>query len=275
MTYCVGIRLDAGLVFLSDSRTNAGLDAISTFRKMMIYERAGDRFMVMLSAGNLSISQSVREILQVEKIDRGEHEAPLTIWNATSMFDAARVLGSAVRRIHAEDGPSLKAAGVDFNASMILGGQIKGEAMRMFLVYSAGNFIEATRETCFFQIGESKYGKPILDRVLTPATGLDEAAKCALVSMDSTLKSNLSVGLPLDLLVYEEGRFSSDRIVCVDEHNPYFRMIRTTWGQRLREVFEGIEDPHWGGGDARHPLVAGSPRFEAMRKITDPSERIV
>jgi putative proteasome-type protease len=275
MTYCVGIRLDAGLVFLSDSRTNAGLDAISTFRKMMIYERPGDRFMVMLSAGNLSISQSVREILQVEKIDRGEHEAPLTIWNATSMFDAARVLGSAVRRVYAEDGPSLKAAGVDFNASMILGGQIKGEAMRMFLVYAAGNFIEATRETCFFQIGESKYGKPILDRVLTPATGLDEAAKCALVSMDSTLKSNLSVGLPLDLLVYEEGRFSSDRVVCVDEHNPYFRMIRTTWGQRLREVFEGIEDPQWGGGDARHPLVAGSPRFEAMRKISHPSERIV
>ena len=275
MTYCVGIRLDAGLVFLSDSRTNAGLDAISTFRKMMIYERAGDRFMVMLSAGNLSISQSVREILQVEKIDRGEHEAPLTIWNATSMFDAARVLGSAVRRIHAEDGPSLKAAGVDFNASMILGGQIKGEAMRMFLVYSAGNFIEATRETTYFQIGESKYGKPVLDRMITPRTSLEQAAKCALVSMDSTLKSNLSVGLPLDLLVYEEGRFATDRVVCIDEHNPYFHMVRSTWGQRLREVFEGIEDPHWGGGDARHPLVAGSPRFEAMRKITDPSERIV
>ncbi|MFM8768427.1 MAG: peptidase, partial [Rubrivivax sp.] len=193
MTYCVGIRLDAGLVFLSDSRTNAGLDAISTFRKMMIYERADDRFMVMLSAGNLSISQSVREILQVEKIDRGPHEEPLTIWNATSMFDATRVLGSAVRRVYDQDGPSLRASGIDFNTSMIFGGQIKGEAMRMFLVYSAGNFIEATRETCFFQVGESKYGKPILDRVLTPATPLDEAAKCALVSMDSTLKSNLSV----------------------------------------------------------------------------------
>jgi putative proteasome-type protease len=275
MTYCVGIRLDAGLVFLSDSRTNAGLDAISTFRKMMIYEKPGDRFMVMLSAGNLSISQSVREILQVEKIDGGEGHEPLTIWNATSMFDATRVLGSAVRRVYETDGPALKAAGVDFNASMIFGGQIKGEAMRMFLVYSAGNFIEATRETCFFQIGESKYGKPILDRVLTPGTPLDEAAKCALVSMDSTLKSNLSVGLPLDLLVYEEGRFASDRVVCVDEHNPYFRMIRNTWGQRLREVFEGIDDPRWDGGDAAHPLMASSPRFEPMRKITTPGERIV
>ncbi|MFN9746584.1 MAG: peptidase [Betaproteobacteria bacterium] len=275
MTYCVGIRLNAGLVFLSDSRTNAGLDAISTFRKMMIYEQPGERFMVMLSAGNLSISQSIREVLQVEKIPGAEGEEPITIWNARSMFDATRVLGSAVRRVYQQDGPSLKAAGVDFNASMIFGGQIKGEAMRLFLVYSAGNFIEATRETCFFQVGESKYGKPILDRVLTPATQLDEAAKCALVSMDSTLKSNLSVGLPLDLLVYREGRFASDEHVCIDEHNPYFRMIRETWGQRLREVFEGIDDPRWDGGDATHPLMAGSARYEPMRKITNPGERIV
>ncbi len=274
MTYCIGIRLDAGLVFLSDSRTNAGLDAISTYRKMMIYEKPGDRFMVMLSAGNLSISQSVREILQVEKIDNPGGE-PITIWNATSMFDAARVLGAAVRRVHDQDGPSLKASGIDFNASMIFGGQIAGESMRMFLVYSAGNFIEATRETCFFQVGESKYGKPILDRVLVPATPLDEAAKCALVSMDSTLKSNLSVGLPLDLLVYEAGTLHSDRIVCVDETNPYFRMIRETWGQRLREVFEGIEDPLWNDGAASHPLMVRSPRFETMRKITTPAERIV
>ncbi|MFM7703361.1 MAG: peptidase [Rubrivivax sp.] len=275
MTYCVGIRLNAGLVFLSDSRTNAGLDQISTFRKMMVYERPGDRFMVMLSAGNLSISQSVREILQVEKVERGPHEEPLTIWNAPSMFDAARVLGSAVRRVHDQDGPSMRASGIDFNTSMILGGQIRGEAMRMFLVYSAGNFIEATRETCFFQVGESKYGKPILDRVLTPATPLDEAAKCALVSMDSTLKSNLSVGLPLDLLIYREGEFRSDRVVCIDEHNPYFRMIRSTWGQRLKEVFEGIEDPRWDGGQAAHPLMTPSERFETMRKIAHPSERIV
>jgi putative proteasome-type protease len=275
MTYCVGIRLNAGLVFLSDSRTNAGLDAISTFRKMMIYEKADDRFMVLLSAGNLSISQSVREILQVEKIPGAEGEEPITIWNAKSMFDAVRVLGAAVRRVYEQDGPALKQAGIDFNASMIFGGQIKGEAMRLFLVYSAGNFIEATRETCFFQIGESKYGKPILDRVLTPTTGLDEAAKCALVSMDSTLKSNLSVGLPLDLAVYKEGTFKSDEIVCIDDKNPYFEMIHSTWGQRLREVFEGIDDPRWDGGDATHPLMVESERYEPMRKISKPSERIV
>jgi putative proteasome-type protease len=275
MTYCIGIRLNAGLVFLSDSRTNAGMDQISTFRKMMVYEKADDRFMVMLSAGNLSVSQSVRELLQLEKVDRGPQHEPLTIWNAESMFDAVRVLGATVRRVYDQDAPSLKATGVDFNASMIFGGQIKGEAMRMFLVYSAGNFIEATRETCFFQVGESKYGKPILDRVLTPTTPLDEAAKCALVSMDSTLKSNLSVGLPLDLLVYREGSFRSDQLVCVDDQNPYFRMIHNTWGQRLREVFEGIDDPRWDRGDTAHPLLVDSPRYEPMRKITHPGERIV
>ena len=172
MTYCIGIRLNAGLVFLSDSRTNAGVDQISTYRKMMVYERPNDRFMVMLSAGNLSISQSVREMLQVEKIDNGPHE-PLTIWNATSMFDAARVLGATVRRVYDEDGASLKSAGLEFNGTMIFGGQIQGEAMRLFLVYSAGNFIEATRETCYFQIGESKYGKPVLDRLITPTTPLE------------------------------------------------------------------------------------------------------
>lgn len=274
MTYCVGIKLDAGLVFLSDSRTNAGLDQISTFRKMMVYEKPGDRFMVMLSAGNLSISQSVREILQVEKIENPGGE-PITIWNATSMFEAVRVLGSAVRRVYDQDGPSLKQSGVDFNASMIFGGQIKGEAMRLFLVYSAGNFIEATRETCYFQIGESKYGKPVLDRMITPGTPLPEAAKCALVSMDSTLKSNLSVGLPLDLLVYEAHQLRSDQLVCIDEHNPYFHMIRSSWGQKLRQVFESLDDPLWGDGATHHPLVVRSQRYEPMRKITNPGERII
>jgi putative proteasome-type protease len=275
MTYCIGIRLNAGLVFLSDSRTNAGMDQINTFRKMIVYEKPGDRFMCLLSAGNLSISQSVREILQVEKIPGAEGEEPISIWNAKSMFDVARVLGSAVRRIHDQDGPSLRAAGIDFVASFILGGQIGDEAMRLFLVYSAGNFIEATRETCFFQVGESKYGKPILDRVLTPHTPLDEAAKCALVSMDSTLKSNLSVGLPLDLLVYRTDSLNAEQIVCIDDKNPYFQMIHGTWGQRLREVFEGIDDPRWDGGDAAHPLMVESERFEPMKKITHADEKIV
>jgi putative proteasome-type protease len=275
MTYCIGIRLNAGLVFLSDSRTNAGMDQISTFRKMMIYEKPGDRFMVMLSAGNLSVAQSIRELLQVETLACGPDEEPLTIWNTTNMFDAARVLGATVRRVYRDDGVALNTAGIEFNASLILGGQIKGEAMRMFLVYSAGNFIEATRETCYFQLGESKYGKPVLDRLIVPSTPLDTAAKCALVSMDSTLKSNLSVGLPLDLLVYREGDLRSDQVVCIDDGNPYFQMIRNTWGQRLREVFDSLEDPYWDGGETRYPLRVPSGRYEPMRKITTPSEKIV
>jgi putative proteasome-type protease len=274
MTYCIGIKLAAGLVFVSDSRTNAGLDQISTFRKMIVYERPGDRFMVLLSSGNLSISQSVREILQVETL-LGSQGEPLTIWNATSMFDATRVLGAAMRRVYDQDGPAMRQAGLDFNATMIFGGQIQGEAMRLFLVYSAGNFIEATRETCFFQLGESKYGKPVLDRMLTPQTPLDQAAKCALVSVDSTLKSNLSVGLPIDLVVYKEGALRSEDIVCIDDQNPYFGMIRSAWGQRLRDVFESIEDPQWGQQQSQYPLRTQPGRYEALRKITHPGEKLV
>ena len=275
MTYCVAIKLNAGLVFLSDSRTNAGLDQISTFRKMIVYERSDDRFMVLLSAGNLSISQSVREILQVEQLKEHEDSAPITIWNAKSMFDAARVLGSAVRHVHDRDAAALKASGVDFNVSLIFGGQIKGEGMRLFQVYSAGNFIEATPETPYFQVGESKYGKPVLDRVINPDTPLDEAAKCALVSMDSTLKSNLSVGLPLDLVVYEVDQFRTDKVVCIDEHNPYYRMLHSTWGQRLREVFDSIEHPQWHGGPTTMPLMVESSRGKPLRKITTPQERLI
>ncbi len=275
MTYCVAIKLNAGLVFLSDSRTNAGLDQISTFRKMIVYERPGDRFMVLLSAGNLSISQSVREILQVERLKDNEGDEGITIWNAKSMFDAARVLGAAIRRVHERDAVSLQHSGVDFNVSLIFGGQINGEGMRLFQVYSAGNFIEATPETPYFQVGESKYGKPVLDRVITPDTPLDEAAKCALVSMDSTLKSNLSVGLPMDMVVYEVNKFQTDRIVCIDEHNPYFKMLHDSWGHKLREVFDSIEDPMWDGGQTFVPLLVGSTRSAPLRKITTPQEKLI
>ncbi|MCJ0762462.1 proteasome-type protease [Variovorax terrae] len=275
MTYCVGIKLNAGLVFLSDSRTNAGLDQISTFRKMIVYEKPGDRFMVLLSAGNLSISQSVREMLQVEQLKEHEDSEPITIWNAQSMFDAARVLGAAVRHVYERDADSLKASGVEFNVSLIFGGQIQGEAMRLFQVYSAGNFIEATPETPYFQIGESKYGKPVLDRVLTPLTPLDEAAKCALVSMDSTLKSNLSVGLPLDLVVYDVDQFQTDKVVCIDNDNPYFKMLHDSWGQKLRQVFDSIEDPLWNGGHTDVPLKMPQSRHQPLKKISNPQEKLI
>jgi len=275
MTYCVGIKLDAGLVFLSDSRTNAGVDHISTFRKMIVYERADDRFMVLLTAGNLSISQSVREILQVEQLKDAEGGDPITIWNARSMFDACRVLGQAVRRVYDRDAEALKHAGVEFNISLVFGGQIKGENMRLFSVYSAGNFIEATSETPYFQIGESKYGKPVLDRVITPETPLDEAAKCALVSMDSTMKSNLSVGPPLDLVVYEANTFRTDKLVSIDMANPYYRMLHSSWGQKLREVFDSLDDPVWDDAHTETPLRVASSVSRPLRKITRPEEKLI
>ena len=275
MTYCVAIKLKAGLVFLSDSRTNAGLDQISTFRKMIVYEKPGERFMVLLSAGNLSFCQSVREILQVEQLTDHEGGEPITIWNARSMFDATRVLGAAIRRVYERDAAALKQAGVEFNVSLIFGGQIAGEGMRLFAVYSAGNFIEATPETPYFQVGESKYGKPVLDRVITLDTPLDEAAKCALVSMDSTLKSNLSVGLPLDMVVYEADRFQTDKVVCLDENNPYFRMLHNSWGLKLREVFDSIEDPMWNGEVTEVPLLVQSGRSLPLKKISTPQEKLI
>lgn len=275
MTYCVAAKLNAGLVFLSDSRTNAGLDNISTFRKMIVYEKAGDRFMVLLSAGNLSISQSVREILQIEQLKDPEGGEPITIWNAKSMFDAARVLGSAIRRVHERDGEALRRADLDFNVALVLGGQIRGEAMRLFQVYSAGNFIEATDETPYFQLGESKYGKPVLDRVLTPETPLAEAAKCVLVSMDSTIKSNLSVGLPLDLVVYEADSFKTDKIVCIDHDNPYYQMMHNNWGRKLREVFDSIEDPVWDDAHTDIPIKMPAARHDMLKKISTPHEKLI
>ena len=275
MTYCVAAKLNAGLVFLSDSRTNAGVDNISTFRKMIVYEKQGDRFMVLLSAGNLSISQSVREILQTEHLKDPEGGEPITIWNAKSMFDATRVLGAAIRRIYERDAAALRKADVDFNVSLIFGGQIKGEAMRLFQVYSAGNFIEATDETPYFQLGESKYGKPVLDRVLTPETPLDEASKCLMVSMDSTIKSNLSVGLPLDLVIYEADHFKSDQVVCIDHDNPYYQMLHNNWGKKLREVFDSIEDPVWDDAHTDIPLKMPAARHDVLKKISTPHDKLI
>lgn len=275
MTYCVAIKLNAGLVFLSDSRTNAGVDHISTFRKMIVYEKPGDRFMVLLTAGNLSISQSVREILQTEQIKDREGGEPITIWNAKSMFDAARVLGSAIRRVYEHDAQALRNDDVNFNVSLVFGGQIQGEGMRLFQIYSAGNFIEATDETPYFQIGESKYGKPVLDRVITPETPLDEAAKCALVSMDSTIKSNLSVGMPLDLVVYEADTFKTDKIVCIDQDNPYYQMMHNSWGKKLRQVFDSIEDPVWDDAHTETPLKMPAARHAALKKIGTAKDKLI
>ena len=248
MTYCVAMRLERGLVFLSDSRTNAGIDQISTFRKMTVFERPGDRVLVLMTSGNLAISQAVRQLLA----EPPEPDAP-SIWTARTLLEAARLVGDAVRRVHERDAASLERFGIDFSVNMILGGQIGAERPRVFQVYAPGNFIEAQDEAPYLQIGESKYGKPIIDRVVTPATSLDEAAKCALISMDSTLRSNVSVGLPLDLLVYERDALAVNRFVQIDHANPYFAMIRDTWGKRLRQVFQEIPDPSWEPPAAARP----------------------
>jgi putative proteasome-type protease len=166
----------------------------------------------------------------------------------------------------------LRRAGIDAGCTLIFGGQIQGEAMRLFLVYQTGNFIETTAETCYFQIGEAKYGKPVLDRMLVPNMPLATAAKCALVSIDSTLKSNLSVGLPIDLVVYEAGALRSDQVICIDESNPYFAMIRESWAQGLRDAFAGIDNPVWGATDVRYPLSVHSDRYDVLRKIGGPVE---
>ena len=241
MTYCVAMCLDAGLVFLSDSRTNAGVDHINTFRKMHTWQRPGERVIVMLSAGNLSISQSVVSILN-ERL--GQAEA-VNLHDAPNMFEVARHVGEVVREVHRRDAAALGEFGMEFNASLIVGGQILGEAPRLFNVYAAGNFIETTQDTPYIQIGESKYGKPIIDRVIRYGSSLSDAAKCALVSMDSTIRSNLSVGLPLDLCVVARDELSIRSHLSIDQSHAYYAQIRGQWGERLRDAFTELPDPDW------------------------------
>ncbi|RJG03820.1 proteasome-type protease [Noviherbaspirillum sedimenti] len=268
MTYCVAMRLDAGLVFLSDSRTNAGVDQVGTFRKMSVFEQPGERMMVLMTAGNLSISQSIRQLIADHVNADGE-----SIWTVNSMHDAAQIVGDAIRMVHERDAAALEKFGIEFNVSMIFGGQIGGERCRLFQMYSAGNFIESHNENPYFQIGEAKYGKPIIDRVVTPATSLDEAAKCALISMDSTLRSNISVGLPLDLLVYEADRLAASRFVTIDERNQYFQMIRTTWGRQLKSVFEGIDDPVWNASpEMTANVLSAANAFSQPVRVAPPAQ---
>lgn len=250
MTYCVALRLNAGLVFLSDARTNAGIDQVSTFRKMTIVERPGDRIVVMLSAGNLAITQAVRQYLsEMMATERG-------MMAAKSMYEAAQCLGDAVRFVYHRDAKALQHFGIDFNCSFIVGGQIGDEPCRIFEVYSAGNFIECADERPYLQIGESKYGKPILDRVIRPETSLGDAAKCALVSMDSTLRSNLSVGMPLDMLVYESGSLKVSHFSHIDASNEYYNLIHTAWGEKLKAVFSELPSPIWTKSSAEDARVA-------------------
>ena len=244
MTYCVAFRLDSGMLFCSDSRTNAGVDHIATFCKMKVFEQRDDRVMVLLSSGNLSVTQSVNNMLDKH---RSADPGAATIWSANSLYDVACMVGDALREVQRRDGPFLAQGSVEASASLILGGQIRGEDQRLFHIYPQGNFIEATYDTIYFQLGESKYGKPVLDRVITTATHPADAAKCVLVSFDSTIRSNISVGLPIDMLWYPRDALRVGLQKRIEDGNPYFTMLRQGWGSGLRRVFGELPNPDWMG----------------------------
>lgn len=242
MTYCVGVLLEQGMIFASDSRTNAGLDNIAKFSKMSVFERPGDRVIVMLSSGNLAGTQAVIGLLNQRcAIDSGT----ASLWNAETMYDAARLVSDAMREIDHRDSPYLEENPAGFNASFILGGQIGREPMRLFRIYAEGNFIEAGFDTTYFQTGEAKYGKPVLDRVVKRDTPLADAAKCVLVSFDSTMRSNLSVGMPIDMICYQHNDLAVRMRKKLDDDDAYFRALSREWSRGTRQVFRGLPDLVW------------------------------
>jgi putative proteasome-type protease len=242
MTYCVALQLDSGILFASDSRTNAGVDHIATFCKMKVFERPNERVIVALSSGNLSVTQSVINLLEQH---RHADQAKPTIWSVSSMYDVACLIGDALREVQRRDGTYLAQGNIDASASLLVGGQIKGEDPRLFNVYPQGNFIEASSDTLYFQLGEGKYGKPVLDRVVTTATNPVDAIKCVLVSFDSTIRSNISVGLPIDVLWYSRDSLRVGTQKRILEGDPYFNMLRQAWGGGLRRVFGELANPDW------------------------------
>jgi putative proteasome-type protease len=246
MTYCVGLRLDRGIIFASDTRTNAGVDNVATFSKMHVWERAGDRVIVLMSAGNLAITQSIVSLLN-EKIDMGPDEHSLMTVN--TMFQAARLVGETIREHKRNEKEMIAENPALFSASFILGGQIHDEPHRLFQIYQEGNFIEATKDNLYFQVGEHKYGKPILDRVAKPEMRMGVAAKLVLISFDSTLRSNLSVGMPIDLLIYRKDELKVAEERRIEENDPYFRKLSAAWSEAIRDAFAHI-DEYGEGGEA-------------------------
>ena len=242
MTYCCGILVREGLVMIADTRTNAGLDNVSTFRKLHLFRQPGERIMAIASSGNLSISQSVVSILTegLENPETGELE---TLVNAPTMFQAAQRVGRVVRMVHGLEGKELESADVKFDVSFLFGGQIKGERVRLFMIYAAGNFIECTPDTPYLQIGEHKYGKPVLDRAMHYDVELYEALKTGLISMDSTMRSNLGVGMPIDLLVARRDACDAELTYRIEPGEPYFHDLRERWSAALRAAHIAIPRP--------------------------------
>ena len=242
MTYCCGILVHDGLVMIADTRTNAGLDNISTFRKLHVYSEPGERIMALASSGNLSLSQTVRSTL-TEGIDNPEIGERETLLNAPTMFQAAQRIGRTIRGIQNAEAKALEATEIDHDVAFLFTGQIKGERLRLFMIYSAGNFIECTTDTPYLQIGEHKYGKPVLDRAIGFDTDLYDALKIGLISMDSTMRSNLGVGLPIDILVVRRDGCTAEVNYRIEPGEPYFQDLRERWSGALRAAHIAIPRP--------------------------------
>jgi putative proteasome-type protease len=236
MTYCVGLLLDSGIVMLSDTRTNAGLDNIASYRKMYVFEATGERVITVLTAGNLSVTQTVIAKLRHEIA----HGSRRSIMTADTMLDVAEIIGRTLNEVYVEVDERMKRSELSTSASMIVGGQRLGGQLRLFLVYREGNFIEATDDTPFLQIGEHKYGKPILDRVVRPSTSIEDGRKAVLISMDSTLRSNLSVGMPLDLLTIRRNEYRVSTRERIEAGDPTFAAMSEGWSRALREGFQNL-----------------------------------
>jgi putative proteasome-type protease len=241
MTYCVGVLLEQGMLFASDSRTNAGLDNVAKFCKMTVFEREADRVIVLLSSGNLAGTQTVISLLK----QRSEMDGRDNIWSGTTMLDVVMCVSDVMRAVEARDAKYLEESDVTFNASLIVGGQLKDEPMRLFRIYPEGNFIEASDDTPFLQTGEAKYGKPIIDRVIQRTTSLADATKCVLVSFDSTMRSNISVGMPIDLLCYERDALQVRMRRRFHPHDTYFDTLSNAWSEGTREVFSKLPELKW------------------------------
>jgi putative proteasome-type protease len=234
--------LDTGMIFASDSRTHAGMDDFAKFCKMTAFERRGERIIVLLSSGNLAGTQAVISMLNQRCAGDA---APTNLWGAPTMFDAAILISDAMRDIERRDGEYMQENEIGFSTSFIVGGQISGERPRLFRIYAEGNFIEAGADTLYFQTGETKYGKPIIDRVIRRSTPLSEATKCVLVSFDSTMRNNLSVGMPIDLICYERDSFELQLRRRFDDGDSYFRSLSHEWIEGTRQVFRQLPELEW------------------------------
>lgn len=246
MTYCVGLKLNQGLIMMADTRTNAGLDNIATFRKLKVIEQPGDRVIGMMTAGNLAVSQAIVTLVTEQGLEDPESGRRETLYTVPTMLRAAQLVGRAVREVYKQDGATLEAQAGQFSVSILLGGQVRSGKLRLFQIYTAGNFIEATTDTPFLQIGEHKYGKPILDRVATPEIDVADGLKLCLISMDSTIRSNLSVGLPIDIMVCRKDALGAAMNVRVTEDDPYFANLRRAWSDALAHAYRELPIPDWG-----------------------------